>query len=190
MEECLPPIAFCWRCSRWRPSWRRRIAGPGGQPSGQSTTRHLDPARRTHPRSGGRALPHRAGRVRARGKPLRESVRRRQRRTRENSITIVESDKSGRWQARQWNARNPDDPGTLEADWRGVSTGLAFAGERSIFVSEGSSGRISVLDLGADRRRTIELTGAASRTATPATWRSTPPPACSMRRTRPTCAWW
>jgi YVTN family beta-propeller protein len=75
----------------------------------------------------------------------------------ENSITIVESDKSGRWQARQWNARNPDDPGTLEADWRGVSTGLAFAGERSIFVSEGSSGRISVLDLGADRRRTIEL---------------------------------
>ena len=74
-----------------------------------------------------------------------------------NSITVIERDKNGRWQARQLTARNPDDPGDLDSDWRGVSLGLAFSGERAVFVSEGNTGRISVLEWGADRRRTIEL---------------------------------
>ena len=74
-----------------------------------------------------------------------------------NSITIAERDKNGGWQVRQWNARGPDDPGDLETEWRGVSLGLEFSGERAVFASEGNTGRISVLDWGTERRRTIEL---------------------------------
>jgi YVTN family beta-propeller protein len=72
-----------------------------------------------------------------------------------NSITVLERDKNGRWQLRQLNARGSDDD--VEGDWRGVSLGLAFSGERAVFASEGNTGRIILLDWAADRRRTIEL---------------------------------
>jgi YVTN family beta-propeller protein len=75
-----------------------------------------------------------------------------------NSLTVMERDKTGRWEVRQFLARSPETPGEGEAaDWRGVSLGLALSGEHAAFVSEGNSGRIGFLDWNADRRRTIEL---------------------------------
>ena len=46
-----------------------------------------------------------------------------------------------------------------EGDWRSVSLGLAFASEHAAFVSEGNNGRISLMDWGAERRRTVDLDG-------------------------------
>lgn len=103
-----------------------------------------------------------------------------------NSVTVLERDKNGRWQVRQLNARSSDED--IETDWRGVSLGLAFSGERAVFASEGNTGRIILLDWGGDRRRTIESTGANSKTATPATWHSTLPRGCSTPRIRRTSA--
>ncbi len=75
-----------------------------------------------------------------------------------NSLTIFEREKTGRFQARQLllHARES----VLEfdtGDWKGVFMGLALSGERAAYVSEGNSGRITVLDWISDRRRTIEL---------------------------------
>ena len=51
--------------------------------------------------------------------------------------------------------------------------GLAFAGERGVYASEGNSGPISYFDNTGERRRFIDLRpGRTSRTATAATWRS------------------
>jgi len=77
------------------------------------------------------------------------------------SITLMERDRDGRWAVRQLPARSgegldPSDAG----DWRGVSMGVAFSGEHSIFVAEGNSGRIGVIDTEggyAGRRRAIDL---------------------------------
>jgi YVTN family beta-propeller protein len=52
-------------------------------------------------------------------------------------------------------------PGTAlepeSSDWRGVFMGVAFASEHSAYVSEGNSGRVSLLDWSSDRRRAIDL---------------------------------
>ncbi len=55
-------------------------------------------------------------------------------------------------------ARSSDLLDTFEgADWRSASMGVAFANEHSAFVSEGNSGKISILDWNAGRRRVIDL---------------------------------
>jgi YVTN family beta-propeller protein len=76
------------------------------------------------------------------------------------SVTMMERDREGRWETRQVVAR-PAQDSSDSGELGGVSSGLAFSGERSIFVSEGNSGRISLLDsspLGlGERRRVIDL---------------------------------
>ncbi len=76
-----------------------------------------------------------------------------------NSLTVLERDPSGRWDDRQIGAVSPFTSGEEEdRDWRGVFMGLAWASDRSVFVSEGNSGRISVVDLVTqNRRRAIDL---------------------------------
>ena len=78
------------------------------------------------------------------------------------SITVMDRDRDGRWLARQLSARaaavlDPSDAG----DWHGVSMGAAFSGEHSIFIAEGNSGRIDVIDPDegsfAARRHVIDL---------------------------------
>ena len=76
-----------------------------------------------------------------------------------NSLTVLERDsKSGRWQVRQFVIRGPDMPDDPdEREWRSVFMGLALAGEHTVFASEGESGRVSLYDWNAERRRAIDL---------------------------------
>jgi len=73
------------------------------------------------------------------------------------SITALE--RSNGWEARQLPAA-PSWPGEPADDnvWRSVSLGVAFSGERTVFVSEGNSGRVAAIDLtSGERRRAIDL---------------------------------
>ena len=77
------------------------------------------------------------------------------------SLTILERMRD-RWEVRQVLPSAPSDslivgaqPGA--ADWRSVSTGLAFSGDRNIYVSEGNTGRISLFDARDERRRAIDI---------------------------------
>ena len=76
---------------------------------------------------------------------------------------VMERQKDGRWQLSQPAAL--DSPGQFDvSDWRGVSRGLVFSGEHSVFASEGASGRISLVDWSAGRLRSIDLNqGGANR---------------------------
>ena len=76
-----------------------------------------------------------------------------------NSLTVLDRDsKSGRWQVRQFVIRGPDMPDDPdEREWRSVFMGLALAGEHAVFASEGESGRVSLYDWNAERRRAIDL---------------------------------
>jgi YVTN family beta-propeller protein len=82
-----------------------------------------------------------------------------------NSLTILERDRSGKWDLRhvRAGARPADSSGLVEpvepesGDWRGVFMGLAFANEHSVYVSEGNTGRITQLDWNSDHRRVIDL---------------------------------
>ena len=75
-----------------------------------------------------------------------------------NSLTVLEQNKSGRWEVRQILVRNPEiEYGSDDTEWRGVFMGLAFSGEHSVYASEGNSGRVSLFDWNADSRRYIDL---------------------------------
>jgi YVTN family beta-propeller protein len=74
------------------------------------------------------------------------------------SLTIADRDKAGHWEARQIAARSL---GWLQefgaSDWKGVSIGVAFSGERAMYVSEGNTGCVSLFDSNDERRRTIDI---------------------------------
>jgi len=68
------------------------------------------------------------------------------------SLTILEREKTGHRLVRHIVAINNSD------EWRGVSTGAAFDGEHTLYVSEGASGRIwSINPSDGERRRVIDL---------------------------------
>ena len=75
-----------------------------------------------------------------------------------HSLTVMDRDRDGHWRVRQVVASSMGGPNQSDAgEWRGVSMGLAFSGEHSIFAAEGNSGRINLFDsngiaLGAPRR--------------------------------------
>lgn len=75
-----------------------------------------------------------------------------------NSLTVMERDRSGRWIVRQvlTDRRTAGDEDEANR-WYGVFMGLAFSGDRSFYASEGNSGRVALLDLNGERRRTIDL---------------------------------
>ncbi|MEN6605595.1 MAG: hypothetical protein ABFD86_24545, partial [Bryobacteraceae bacterium] len=50
-----------------------------------------------------------------------------------------------RWEIRQVAAPQQGDPETGEDDWRSVFMGLAFAGDRSVWASEGNSGCVRLV---------------------------------------------
>jgi YVTN family beta-propeller protein len=77
------------------------------------------------------------------------------------SLTVLERTRD-RWNVRQVAASagaDPFDPGRppSAADWHGVSTGLAFSGDRNVYVSEGNTGRIRLLDSQDETRRIIDI---------------------------------
>src|SRR5690242_21312434 len=77
-----------------------------------------------------------------------------------NSLTLLER-RSGGWEVRQILPRRREDADDREAededDWRGVFMGLAFAGDRGFYASEGNSGRVAYFDNNGERRRAISL---------------------------------
>jgi DNA-binding beta-propeller fold protein YncE len=70
------------------------------------------------------------------------------------SLTVLEKLKSGRFENRQIVAGNEVGATT---DWKSVSGGIAFAGERGLYIAEGNSGRASFFDSSDERRRIFEL---------------------------------
>jgi YVTN family beta-propeller protein len=82
------------------------------------------------------------------------------------TMTMLQRDRSGHWEARDIDSRSPsalDELGIPKGqggEWKGVSNGVAFSGERTIWVSEGNSGRIALYDSAEDRRRAISLNSA------------------------------
>lgn len=70
------------------------------------------------------------------------------------SVSWLDRLRTGKIEVRQFVAS-----GTAAApgDWGGVSNGIAFAGERGVFVPEGNSGRVSFLDDSGERRRVFDL---------------------------------
>ena len=74
-----------------------------------------------------------------------------------NSLTALERQKNG-WDDRQILARSPEDLDVPQPDdWRSVFMGLALDRERGVYVSEGNTGRVSLLDWEGERRRSIDL---------------------------------
>src|SRR5208283_1586353 len=64
-----------------------------------------------------------------------------------NSLTLLERDRSSRWEVRQLLARSPDALDQFDAaDWRSVFMGLAFANDHAVYASEGNTGRIGLFD--------------------------------------------
>jgi YVTN family beta-propeller protein len=77
------------------------------------------------------------------------------------SLTILERTRD-RWDVRQVDpppGADPAGPGRQPgaADWHGVSTGLAFSGDRNVYVSEGNTGRIDMFDSHDEVRRVIDI---------------------------------
>ena len=79
------------------------------------------------------------------------------------TVTVFQHARAGNWDTREIESRasiNSDEfgfPGSGSGTWRGVSNGIAFSGERAVWVSEGNSGRVTLYDSSEEPRRTINL---------------------------------
>jgi DNA-binding beta-propeller fold protein YncE len=74
------------------------------------------------------------------------------------SLTVAERDKTARWETRQIVARSALALDEFRAmDWKSVSIGVAFSGERAVYVSEGDSGFVALFDSNDERRRAISI---------------------------------
>jgi YVTN family beta-propeller protein len=76
-------------------------------------------------------------------------------------ITIIDppAGKNG-WRARHIWARTPHStaPEIADPEWKGVTAGIAFDTEKSIWISEGDSGRIRQIDIATgDHRKVVSL---------------------------------
>jgi YVTN family beta-propeller protein len=79
------------------------------------------------------------------------------------TLTVLERDRAGHWSPREIDSRSPAAldgfgiPKGQSGEWKGVSNGVAFSGERALWVSEGNSGRVALYDSSEERRRAIDL---------------------------------
>ena len=74
-------------------------------------------------------------------------------------VTVLEPEKNG-WREGEIWARTPGAQGPEKADpdWKGVFYGIAFADERSIWVCEGDSGHVRLIDAhSGDARKIVNL---------------------------------
>jgi YVTN family beta-propeller protein len=74
-------------------------------------------------------------------------------------VTVLEPEKNG-WRERDIWARTPGvhAPEKADPDWKGVFYGIAFADEHSIWICEGDSGRVRLIDAGSgDLRKLVNL---------------------------------
>ncbi len=78
-------------------------------------------------------------------------------------VTIIQSQKNLPWHLHHVSARTPQStaPELADPDWKGVAAGIAFDSEKSIWISEGDSGRVRQIDIETgDRRKIVSLNGA------------------------------
>ena len=76
------------------------------------------------------------------------------------SLTMWETDKKGSWTFHNYLAAKPAIPGAKEdaAEFRGTFMGLAFSGGKQMWVTEGNSGRVRLLDPSTgERKRLVDL---------------------------------
>ena len=71
-------------------------------------------------------------------------------------ITLIDRAKEA-WNEQHWWTRTPGSnvAETAEPDWKGVFFGIAFDGEKAVWVSEGDSGRIRLVDTATGNHRKI-----------------------------------
>jgi YVTN family beta-propeller protein len=67
------------------------------------------------------------------------------------SLTVLQHDKS-RWSSLRLQAPRKGEPAADTDDWRSVFMGLAFADDKTLYASEGNSGRVRVLHMPAGRK--------------------------------------
>ena len=63
----------------------------------------------------------------------------------------------GKWRSQRISSAPQGDQRVADSEWRSVSGGVAMLNRESVFVSEGASGRISLMDVNTGRRRVIDL---------------------------------
>ena len=77
-------------------------------------------------------------------------------------ITIIDPPGQKTWRAHHIWARTPHStaPEIADPDWKGVTSGIAFDSEKTIWVSEGDSGRVRQVDIATgDRRKIVNING-------------------------------
>jgi YVTN family beta-propeller protein len=74
-----------------------------------------------------------------------------------NSLTVLDRERNGRFSAQTLVARSYDGAEEFGQDWRGIFMGLAYVNDHAVWGSEGNSGKVSLFDWSAARRRTIDL---------------------------------
>ncbi len=78
-------------------------------------------------------------------------------------ITAIQPPRKGSaWTVNQIWARTPNGtaPEIADPSWRGVTRGIAFDSPKSVWVSEGASGKVRLIDIDSgDPRKTISLNG-------------------------------
>jgi YVTN family beta-propeller protein len=74
------------------------------------------------------------------------------------SLTVLQRDKNGPWEATHYAAPRADMGRMAGAETAGAFAGLAFSGEHTVFASEGRSGLVRLVDLSTgDRGRSFDL---------------------------------
>jgi YVTN family beta-propeller protein len=75
-----------------------------------------------------------------------------------NSLTVVERERNGRFSPSQTVvAHSYGGEQEFGQDWKGLFMGLAYVNEHAVWASEGNSGKVSLFDWSAARRRSIDL---------------------------------
>jgi len=83
-------------------------------------------------------------------------------------VTVLEPPAKGVWRVHHLWARTPNSsvPEKAEPAWKSVGAGLAFESEHLLWVSEGASGRIRLIDpQSGDRRKLVQLPSPATFTS-------------------------
>ncbi|MCU1263320.1 MAG: beta-propeller repeat protein, partial [Bryobacterales bacterium] len=77
------------------------------------------------------------------------------------SVTVLQLDRKGVWLMHNLLTARPPKEGSPDKDkdeWRSTFMGIAFAGEKQIWVSEGNSGRVRLIDAETgDKRRLVDI---------------------------------
>ncbi len=76
------------------------------------------------------------------------------------SLTVIEETSQDQWTLHNVFTTSPANP---TSDFHSLSTGIVFAGKRELWLSEGASGRVRLVDTGTgEKKRILDLNGAGT----------------------------